>query len=640
MDTALGSALTDKLQQVPELPGCYLIKDAQGRVLYVGKARSLRHRLRQHFSEGRPMHPWHERMLRRAADFEYVVTNSELEALILEAVLIKKHRPRFNLRLADDKSYPYLVLTDELYPRLMILRDLPEGAASARPGQRRGFHDPKRHVVHSLAVGRIFGPYADARAMRRTMGLVSQLFGLRTCRKALTGDRVGKPCLNYHLKRCVGPCTGEVSAAAYGQLVRQAALFLSGHTEEVVQRLQAEMQAAAERLEFERAAILRDRLRAVQRSTQEQVVVKNALVDWDVLGAAQEADRAVVTQLVVRAGKLVQTNQLVLIQADRHSPGEALGTFMSQHYAHGGEVPREILVSHELEEQEQWERLLAELRGGPVRLARPRRGEKRRLVDMAVQNATVAVGRLVASEAESKRVGRAAVEDLGQALNLAQPPRRIECYDVSHTGGHLIVGSMVVFSDGLPDKKNYRHFRIRTVTAKPDDYAALREVLRRRFQRALQGHEKFLPLPELVLVDGGRGQLSVAAEVVSEFGLQASVALAALAKQQEEVYGLGAAEPLDLSSWPRAHFLLQRVRDEAHRFALTHHRSLRAQAAAASLLDEIPGIGRQRRSALLRAFPSLRAMAEASVDELAAVPGMNRPLAERLRSFLLEKLNE
>ncbi|MCD6352308.1 MAG: excinuclease ABC subunit UvrC [Armatimonadetes bacterium] len=404
--------LAESLAQVPTSPGCYLIKDARGRVLYVGKARSLRARLRQHFSGSRPMSAWHEHMLRRAADFEYIVTNSEVEALLLEANLIKKHRPRYNILLADDKSYPYLVLTDEAFPRLVVLRDLPDASAAARPGQRRGFHDPKRHEVHSLRVGRVFGPYTNAAAMRRMMRLASQLFGLRQCRKPLGDGRKRQPCLNYHLGRCCGPCTGEVSPEEYSQRVRQAAEFLSGRTDQVADLLRQQMHEAAEALQFERAAALRDRLQALERLAQEQAVVFHDTIDRDVLGAAQEADRAVVAQLVVRAGKLLQQNQMVLAQADRHAPEEAIATFLSQHYAHGGEVPRQILVSHDLPDREEWERLLSDLRGGPVTLRRPQRGSSRRLVQMAEENARAAVIRLVTTEAESKRVARAALEDL------------------------------------------------------------------------------------------------------------------------------------------------------------------------------------------------------------------------------------
>ncbi|MBC7286925.1 MAG: excinuclease ABC subunit UvrC [Armatimonadetes bacterium] len=630
----------EKLSATPEAPGCYLIKDAQGRVLYVGKARSLRHRLRQHFSESRPMHAWHEHMIRRAADFDYIVTASEVEALILEAVLIKKHRPRYNIRLADDKSYPYLVITDEPYPRIVVLRDLPEGAASARPRQRRGLHDPKRHSVHSLAVGQVFGPYADASAMRRTMRLVSRLFGLRTCQKKLSGEPVGQPCLNYYIGRCVGPCTGKISIEEYGQRVREAAMFLRGNTAEVVEQLEQRMREAAERLQFEQAAILRDRIRAIQRVTQQQAVVINDTIDIDVLAAAQEADIAVVSQLVVRAGKLVQQNQMTFSQAERHAPEEAIAAFISHHYAHGGEIPREVLVSHELEGMENWERLLAEMRRGPVRVALPRRGPRKRLVEMALQNASSAVQRLIATHAESKRLTRVAVEELGAVMGMARPPRRIECFDISHTGGYLSVGSMVVFEDGQAAKGAYRRFRVRSLVEKPDDYAAMREVIMRRLQRAQRGDDKFLPLPDLILVDGGRGQLSVAEEVVGSLGLSDQIALAALAKEHEAVYVPGRSEPLDMAAAPKARFLLQRIRDEAHRFAVTHHRALREQQTLASVLDKVPGIGAKRRAELMRAFPSLQAIAEASVDEIAGVPSMTRPLAETVRQYVARALSE
>lgn len=632
---ASADQLAEKLRQAPAAPGCYLIKDKRGRVLYVGKGRDIRSRLRQHFSESRPTSPWHALMLRHAADAEWIVTGSEVEALILEATLIKKHKPRYNIRLADDKSYPYLLLTDELYPRLMLLRDLPEAARSARPGQRRGFHDPKRHEVYSLRAGRVFGPYPDAKAMRRVMRLINRLFGLRQCRKQLDGRAVGRPCLNYQLNRC-GACTGRVSPEEYAERVRQAAMFLAGRTEEIITRLESDMRQAADNLDFERAAVLRDRLRAIHRATQQQVVVINDIVDRDVLAAAQEADRAVVAHLVVRAGKLVAQNQMAFIQADRHAPEEAISAFFSQHYARGAEIPREILVSHEPPDLEEWREMLAQLRGGPVQLTKPMRGEKRQLVEMALRNAELAVARVVSTEAENRRMARAAVEDLGQALGMSTPPRRIECYDVSTTGGHLAVGAMVVFTDGLPDKKAYRRFRIRTLEEKPDDYKALAEMLQRRLARAAQGDEKFLPLPNLILADGGKGQLSVAAEAAQKAGLD--VAVAALAKEHEELFVPGREEPLDMTNHPRAQFLLQRIRDEAHRFAITHHRSLRDAEAVASILDGVPGIGPKRRKALLSHFPSVQAVAQASVDEIARVPGISRQLAATLKQHLLERL--
>jgi excinuclease ABC subunit C len=629
------AALVEKLRAVPKAPGCYLIKNAAGQVLYVGKARSLRARLRQHFAESRPMHAWHELMLKHAADFDYIVTNSEVEALLLEATLIKKHRTRYNIRLADDKSYPYLLLTDEPYPRLMIVRDLPEQARAARPGQRRGFHDPKKHEVYSLAAGRIFGPYADARSMRQVMRLVTRLFGLRQCTKPLRGEPLGRPCVNKFTHGC-GACDG-MTPEEYAARIEQAAMFLSGHTDEMVRDLARQMSAASESMEFERAAVLRDRLRAIRRVTQEQTVVTQDTLDRDVLAAVQEADRAVVAQLVVRAGKLRSQNQMVFTQAARHGPEEALLAFMTQHYPHGGAVPREILVSHDLAEAEEWEEVLRELRGRPVTIRQPKRGDGKRLLEMATRNADLALARLVAGEIESKRMARGAVEDLGVALSMREPPRRIECYDVSNTGGHLILGSMVVFTDGLPDKKAYRQFRIRTVEEKPDDYAAMAEMLDRRLTRAQRGDEKFLPLPDVILVDGGKGQLGVARQVLTAHELDA-ITTAALAKEFEEVHVPGLDTPLNMEHHRRAQFLLQRLRDEAHRFAITRHRALRDKKATESILDKAPGIGPARRKALLKAFPSVEAIARASLDELTQVKGISRTVAEALKRYLIENL--
>ncbi len=628
-------ALVEKVATVPRAPGCYLIKDASGQIIYVGKARDLRARLRQHFAEGRSMHAWHELMLRHAADFEYIVTNSEVEALLLENTLIKKYRTRYNIRLADDKSYPYLLLTDEPYPRLVLVRDLPEQATTARPGQRRGFHDPKRHEVLSLAAGRIFGPYADARSMRQVMRLVTRLFGLRQCNKVLRGEPVGRPCVNKFTHGC-GACV-DMTPEEYQQRVEQATMFLSGRTDEMVHDLEQRMTEAAEKMEFEKAAVLRDRLRAIRRLTQDQTVVTQDTMDRDVLAAVQEADRAIVAQLVVRAGKLRSQNQMVFTQANRHGPEEALVAFMTEHYPHGATIPREILVSHDLAEAPEWEEVLTELRGGPVTVRRPQRGDGRKLIEMATRNAELAVARLVAGEVESKRVARGAVEDLGQALSMREPPRRVECYDVSNTGGHEILGSMVVFTDGIADKKAYRQFRIRTLEEKPDDYAAMAEMIERRIVRAERGDEKFLPLPDVMLVDGGKGQLGVARDALEAHGLD-GITAASLAKEFEEVYVPGMDGPLNMEHHRRAQFLLQRLRDEAHRFAITQHRKIRDKKMTESILEKAPGIGPARRKALLKAFPSVEAIKQASLDELTQVQGISRTTAEALKRYLVESM--
>ncbi len=623
-----------KLKSVPNQPGVYLIKDAGGEVLYAGKAQALRQRLRQHFREDSKASPWQQLMIQRAADFDFIVTRSEVEALILEANLIKEHRPRFNIQLADDKSYPYIKLTDEKYPRLMLVRDLPKDArpATGRP-LKRGYHDPKRHEVHTLTDGKVFGPYPNAKAMRRTMRLASQLFGIRSCRKKLTGQPVGQPCLNYHIRRCAGPCTGEVSEEEYAQIVRQVELFLSGKSDQIVGELQAQMDQAAANMEFEKAAVLRDKLNAVSRILQEQIIVSTQVREEDVIAAAVDEDRALVVLMAVRAGKLVSQQQYVFAHTAQRSEAEVIEAFLTQHYSRSGWAPKEVLLSAPLPNAESWSQTLSELRSSKVDVRCPQRGEKRRLMELAQRNAQINLLRIAEVRGERRQAAIAALADLAEMLRLPEPLARIECYDISNIQGQFATGSMVVFSEGLADKESYRHFKIRQTAGKPDDYAMMKEMLQRRLRRGAQGDEKFLPLPDLILVDGGKGQLGVALAALQEVELE-EIPVAALAKREEEVYVPEESEPLDAEAHPRAHFLLQRIRDEAHRFAIQYHQGLRGRAMTKSVLDDIPGIGPRRRQELLKAFPSVQAMSQASVDELAALPAMNRKVAQTLVEHL------
>ncbi len=626
----------EKLKSTPTQPGVYLIKDGEGEVLYVGKAQALRPRLRQHFREDKKGSPWQQLMIQRAADFDFIVTRSDVEALILEANLIKEREPQFNIRLADDKSYPYIKLTDEKYPRLMLLRDLPKDAqpASGR-ALKRGYHDPKRHEVHTLHDGTVFGPYPNAKAMRRTMRLASQLFGIRSCRKKLDGEQVGRPCLNYHIHRCVGPCTGKVSEEEYRQIVRQVELFLSGKSDEIVKELEDQMQQAAADQQFERAAILRDKLRAVRRVLEEQVIVSTKAREEDVIAAAVGEDRALVVLMAVRAGKLVSQQQYVFAHTAQRSKAEVIDAFLTQHYSRSGWAPKEVLVSADLPSAESWSQTLSELRGSKVQVRRPQRGEKRRLMELAARNAQINLLRIAEARGERRQAANAALADLAQMLALSEPPARIESYDISNIQGQHATGSMVTFTDGLSDKQSYRHFKMRQTADKPDDYAMMGEMLHRRLRRGAQGDEKFLPLPDLILVDGGKGQLGVAVEALQKTGME-GITVVALAKREEEVFLPDESEPVDVGPYPRAHFLLQRIRDEAHRFALQYHQGLRGKAMTRSVLDEIPGIGPRRRQELLKAFPSVRAISQASVDELAAVPAMNRRAAQAVIEHLAE----
>ncbi len=628
-------SIEDKLKSTPNAPGVYTIRDAEGKPLYVGKAKSLRDRLRQHFRDPAGAGPWHEVMVSRAADLDYTITHSPREALLLESTLIKQLKPRFNINLTDDKSYPYLMLTQEPFPRLVLLRDLP---SQARPGGKgrpvaRGLHDPQRHRVHRLGEGDIFGPYTDAHAMRRSAQLASRLFGLRSCRKALEGQALGVPCLNYHIQRCVGACSGEVSREQYAEIVQQVRRYLSGETGKILRDLRHQMQEAATAQEYERAAILRDRIEALERATRDQVVISTRSVEQDVAAVAAAEDLAIVALLRVRHGRLVGHEEYMLRSVRGHSAAEILEAFLTQHYSRAQWAPRELLLPMEVESPVEWEQSLSDLRGSGVTVRWARRGAGRRLLEMAQANADAALARAQALEATKEGAASAALEDLAALVGLDHLPNRLEGFDISNVHGDHAVASMVVFTHGQPDKSSYRRFRMKTPG--PDDFAMLAETLRRRLRAAQEQDPKFLPRPDLILVDGGEGQVSAVQRVLEEMG--EDLALVGLAKQEEEVYTPGRKNPLPAEEYQAGRYLLQRVRDEAHRFAVTYHRGVRGAAMLQSELEQVSGVGPRRRQALQRAFPSLREMAAATEEELAAVPGMTLPVARRLKQHLIER---
>ncbi len=627
--------IAEKLKTVPNEPGAYMMLDESGDVIYAGKARSLRKRLQQWFRDDDKHSPWAATMVRTAADIDYIVTRSDLEALTLEYNLIKEHQPRFNIKMADDKSYPYLRLTSEDYPRLTVVRDLRPGAQVDLPGrykQDRGLHDPRAQEVLSLREGRLFGPFPSASAMRRTMRVVQQLFGLRSCRRTLTGEASGRPCLNYQIDRCVGPCTGQVSAEEYEQICDEVALFLSGKSDEVIERLETEMEAAAGELEFERAAQLRDRLQAVRKVTEGQLMVATEEREQDALGVAVENGRAVVAILSVRRGRLLEKDQYTIEGTSGRAPGEVLEEFLGRHYAEA-HIPREVLLGHEVEAPEGWAEVLTQIRGVKVRVHAPQRGEKKRLTELATHNAELALKGAAATPQE--RRAHEALSELEEVLELDEPPQRMECYDISTTQGRESTGSMVVFTAGMPEKSSYRRFRIRETEGKPDDFAMMAEVLQRRLRRAAEGDEKFLPLPDLLVVDGGKGQLSVAVRALNAWEID-DVAVASLAKREEEVFVRGRSDPVDMTDCPEARRLLQQMRDEAHRFAIAHHRGVREKRLTESVLEAAPGIGPARRNMLLTSFGSIDAIARASVEELANVPGMTEGAAQAVAELMEE----
>jgi len=619
--------ITQKLDTLPERPGVYLMRDARQTVIYVGKAVVLRNRVRSYFHASARHDPKTLRLVGEIADLEWIVTDTELEALILENELIKRYRPRFNIRLRDDKTYPYIKIHwQEDFPKISIVRRMERDGA------------------------RYYGPFASAYAVRQTLDALRRVFPYLDCHREITG-RDPKPCLYYHIKRCAGPCIGAVDRTVYREIIGGLADFLEGNSDAVLAQLTAAMTAAAEQLQFERAAQLRDQIRAARQIVERQKVVSGKQEDQDVIAFAQDerTGEACVQVFFIRRGKLIGRESFVLEGVDSDQNGELIAAFVQQFYDEAAFIPPSILLPKDLDEQliiEQW--LRSKRNGGKVMLRVPKRGPKRELLKMAAENAAATLTSLQAQwQADTNRLTEALTQ-LQEALALPDPPGRIECFDISTLQGTHTVGSMVVFTKGTPAKGDYRRFTVKGKGAhgEPDDYAAMREVLRRRFRRAVEDAvpdpgQKARPssaawrlLPNLLIVDGGKGQLGVAVEVLAEFGLTEVVPVAGLAKQREELFLPGRPEGILLAPGSQGLFLVQRIRDEAHRFAITFHRQKRSQAAVASQLDAVPGIGPARRKALLKHFGSLEAIRQASVEELAAVPGMTLAAAQSVREGL------
>jgi len=623
--------LAEKLAALPEGPGVYLFKDGQGRILYIGKTVNLRNRVRSYFHGEDAYRPWLREMITKIADIEVLTTRNEKEALILECNLIKLHRPPFNIRFKDDKAYPFLKVTlNEPFPALIVTRQPKEDGA------------------------RYFGPYPDGKALRETVEFLKRTFGIRTltvvnerrksgCPWRDTSKFLPRACLEYHLHRCSGPCVNAISQEEYRQIAVQVCEFLEGRRNEIVKQLERSMWEAAEREEFEKAAKLRDQIRAIQTVTERQAVHLPIREDIDAYAFASEMGLGCVQMLLVRGGMLLSDQHFVVRVAEGQSAAEILSAFVKQRYSSGVPVPKIVLLPVELEDADLIAEWLSEKRGEPVAVRTAASGVLRDLLDIAERNAKQALREELFREEQEKLAREFALRSLQSHLNLPSLPHRIECYDISTTMGVETVGSMVVFVDGKPEKSEYRKFRIKgawvldetTGKPQPDDYAAMREVLKRRFRHYLDGDPKFSQLPDLLLVDGGKGQLSVALQVLREFKLDLPVA--ALAKEHELLYVPNSELPIALPFNSPALHLLQRIRDEAHRFALKYHRKRRTQKALRTILDEVPGIGPARKKALLQHFGSLEALMKASVDELAKVPHMNRKVAKALWEFLHQK---
>jgi len=608
------------LRKLPDRPGVYLMRDIRGDVVYVGKAQSLKHRVRSYWQKDAGTSRLEGHRIRavidRIVDVEYTLTDSVSEALLLEANLIKRFRPRFNVRLKDDKSYPYIKITmADDFPRVERTRKLVQDGS------------------------RYFGPYASASSVDESMNLVRRLFPFRTCTIDIKdGERaLARPCLLYHIKRCQGPCIEAVSKADYGAQIEQIELFLEGRQESVVRALTKDMQIASEHTEYERAGTIRDKIRAIERTMESQKMAAFKRTELDLVGLARQDNQAAIQLFAIRDGAMVGRD-VFLLDAVREAPDEeVLSSFLEQFYARATSIPPQVLVPLALPDAADIEAFLASRREGPVHLTVPQRGEKRELMALATRNAGETLAREQARWLADEGKTLRALEELAEALGLPGPPLRIECYDISNVQGSDSVGSMVVFEEGRPRPGEYRRFKIRTVVG-PNDFASHQEVLRRRFRRAKagdEGSEEALrwAMPDLVIIDGGKGQVSAAKEVLDELGLH-DLPMAGLAKEREELFLPGTSTPVVLPATSSALYLVQRLRDEAHRFAITYHRDLRSKRQTHSAFDDLPGVGPKRRRALLRVFGSAKRVRDAPVEQIAAVPGIGPALAERIKATL------
>jgi excinuclease ABC subunit C len=606
---------------IPEQPGSYQFKDARGRVIYVGKASNLRQRLSNYFQSPRHMHPRTAQMVETAESVEWTIVRNEVEALMLEYSLIKQHRPRFNVRLRDDKSYPFLAVTvDDQWPRAVVMRGR----------KRKGT--------------KYFGPYAHAYAIRDTLDLLLRSFPIRTCSpsKFNEHERLGRPCLLFHIEKCSGPCVGEIDEMPYRQLVTELCEFLAGDTDEIVDRLEADMKVAATDLEFEKAARLRDRLVAVRKAIEKQQMVAERSEDLDVFGIAEDELEASVQVFFVRKGRVLGRKGFILDKVEELSPGKLIDRILESMY--GEEpilgVPKQVRVPYEADDLAIYEEWLELGRGSKVQVRVPQRGDKRALLETVTRNAKEEFTRHRLRRASDHNTRSRALTELQDHLGLPEAPLRIECYDMAHIQGTDYVGSMVVLEDGLPNKREYRRFKIKEVEGN-DDYAAMAEVVRRRLQAYLDERDKpvnergekpgkFAYPPQLLLVDGGKGQLSAAKRVIDELELTDEIPVAGLAKRFEEVFIPGRSEAVEIPRGSEALFMLQRIRDEAHRFANTFHRERRSKRMTSSALDDIAGLGEVRRKKLVKALGGVNAVKKAELDELTELTFLPDAVAEAI----------
>jgi len=602
--------IAEQLRQLPTSPGVYLLKDAAGNILYVGKAANLHHRVRSYFGAGQKLSPKLQRMVARVNELDFFVTSSEQEAVILECNLIKRHRPRYNVRLKDDKTFPYLKIDlNDDWPRVHITRRLEENG------------------------GRYFGPFASARSVRQTLKVIKGIFPFRSCSRIITGTD-SRACLDYYIHHCLAPCIGVASQEEYAEVIRQVILFLEGKQEVVVRELESKMNKAAEALNFEQAAWLRDQIQAINRVIEGQRIATKVRGEQDVIALSGDKDQACVQVFFIRGGKLIGRESFVLQGTRSEEPRQIMTSFIKQFYSSSPYIPPLLLLQHPVEDATVIENWLQSKKGAKVRIQVPCRGSKRQLVNIVAENAQQGLEQLKIKQLAAPAALAAALAEIKRELHLPRLPSRMEGYDISNIRGTAAVGSMVVFDQGKPKLAHYRRFKIKTVSG-ADDYAMLHEVLKRRFKRSsgASATDSWAVLPDLVLIDGGKGQLNAALSAIGESGVK-SVPAASLAKENEEIFIPRRSEPIILPRSSPGLQLLQRLRDEAHRFAIGYYQKVHKRETFTSVLDTIPGIGSKRKRALLKQFGSVRGIRQASEEELAATKGMTQSLARRVKEYL------
>ena len=603
--------LEAKLRALPARPGVYLFKDREGSVIYVGKAVDLKSRVRSYFGAPSNLPSKIQRLVSNIQDLEFVITSSEQEALILECDTIKRYAPKFNASLKDNKTFPYL--------KIDIREDWP-GVYITRRIQKDG--------------ARYFGPFASPGSVRKTLRLIKKIFPYRSCSKRIDG-KDKRPCLDYYIHQCLGPCIGAVDKDEYREVINQVILFLQGKQELILRELNAKMKAAAQQLQFERAALLRDQIDAIEKVIEGQRIAVTLQGEKDVIGLAQDETLAYVELFSIRNNKLIGQDHFIMEGTQGESLGQIMTSFVKQYYAAASYVPSLILLQHPVDEPAVLAQWLSHQRGSKVELQVPRRGAKKKLVETVAENAARGLELAQLKEMRAEVIS-SGLQELKNKLRLPKMPRRIECYDVSNIQGTLAVGSMVVLEKGWPKPAHYRRFRIKTVSG-ADDYAMIQETLRRRFKRGLAGEGAWGIVPDLILIDGGRGQLNAALKVRQELELD-SIPMASLAKEREEVFIPGEPGPVHIPKDSPALHILQRARDEAHRFAISYHQKLRRKGFITSALDNIPGIGPKRKKALLKKFGSVEAIKEAPLQELSQTEGITLALAKKVKEELVEQL--